>query len=625
MIENHVPIPITEFGGLFDRGPDEAIPLNHFKVAQNLKFKPMSFRTREGSVLSTTCGAVLQFHVYKISGQVSRLLILLAGGNLYDSTNLATPILTIAAMTDFSMEVFYDRAYITPHNGLTGLPGEWVYYYTGSGVAKVAGGPAVPPAPGMTATETTDGNFDRGIHLFAVGFETTTGFVTQFGAFAAIVNEDKGGKKVQLSNIPIGPTGTVARVLFATKDVSNLVDYPVYHWSMSFENQEWFTHSLGRIPDNFTTTKEVSFFDADLVDQADYILEQLPSIPAGVGIASYQGSMVVWGEDANQSTVRVSKAGEPESFNAVEGFLQVEPSNGGGVRNCVEYRSTLYIFKSQRCYATQALTDKDAVFWTAPLLDGSAGTECHGLGKIFERNSNTVDKYFVASRRGLLLFTGSFQEDLTWKVGDVWDRITENYFHKIQVAIDADNQFVYVSLPLDGSIVTNVVLFGDYSNGLDSEKIKWSIWTFPHKPVSIGLDVDDVSKKIIFRYAREDQNIYRMEATVHNDYGNAIQTIFETAQTPFDSKGEVFHHGGARFRVYGKGNLALAVTALDSSVVQNLPSIPLRDTPGVYPFRSYNLQSETVTLRGALTNFDEYLTITKMWLFVRQLWLTRPQ
>src|SRR5215211_5886920 len=107
MIENHVPIPINEFGGLFDRGPDEAIPLNHFKLAQNLKFKPSSFRTREGSVVFLTCGAVLRFHVYKITGQASRLLILFAGGALYDSTNMALPILTIPAMTDFSMETFF--------------------------------------------------------------------------------------------------------------------------------------------------------------------------------------------------------------------------------------------------------------------------------------------------------------------------------------------------------------------------------------------------------------------------------------------------------------------------------------------------------------------------------------
>ena len=126
------------------------------------------------------------------------------------------------------------------------------------------------------------------------------------------------------------------------------------------------SHQRGEFPNNTTTSKTLSYFDADLVDQADYILEQLPTIPAGVGITSYQGSMVVWGEDANQSTVRVSKAGEPESFNAVEGFMQVEPANGGGVRNCVEFRSSLYILKSQQCYVTQA-TDQEALFWQTPL------------------------------------------------------------------------------------------------------------------------------------------------------------------------------------------------------------------------------------------------------------------
>jgi len=618
MIENHVPIPISDFGGLFDRGPDEAVPLNHFKIAQNLKFKPSSFRTREGSVVSTTCGAVLRFHVYKITGQASRLLILI-GNSIYDSVNMGSAIRTVPMMTDFSMDVFYDRAYITPHNGLTGLPGQWVYYYTGSGVARIAGGVATPKAPAMSHIDGVPGNFDAGIHAFACGFETSTGFITQFGAFCAHAN-GAGGKVVTLGSIPIGPAGTVARVLFGTKNIEKVGG----GWSEDYDNQEWFFIPGARITDNITTTRDVSYFDADLLDQADYILEQLPTIPAGVGITSYQGSMVVWGEDANQSTVRISKAGEPESFNSVEGFLQVEPSNGGGVRNCVEFRSSLYILKSQRCYATQS-TEKEAVFWTVPLLDGSAGTECHGVGKIFERNSNTVDKYFIASRRGLLLFTGNFQEEISWKVGDIWDRITPQYFHKIQVMVDPDNQVVYISLPLDGSTVTNSILYGDYSDGLSAQNIKWSTWVFPHKPVSIALDVDDVSKKIIFRFAREDQNIYQLEPTVHNDYGVAIQTIFETGQTPQDSKGEVFHHGGARFRAYGQGNLALTVTTLDGGVVQSLSAIPLSSAPGVYPFRAYNLQSEKVTLKGVLSNFDEYLTVTKIWVFVRQLWLTRPQ
>jgi len=77
--------------------------------------------------------------------------------------------------------------------------------------------------------------------------------------------------------------------------------------------------------------------------------------------------------------------------------------------------------------------------------------------------------------------------------------------------------------------------------------------------------------------------------------------------------------------VYGRGNMNLVVTTLDGVTVANLAAVPLFPSPGVYPFRSYNLQSEKVTLKGTLTNFDEHLYMTKLWMFVRQLWLTRPQ
>jgi hypothetical protein len=618
MIENHVPIPITTFNGLWDRGPDEAVPIDHFSMAQNLKFKPSAFYTREGSILDVACGAVLRFHVYKITGQASRLLILLNNNSIYDSVNMGAPILTIPGMLDFSMETFFDRAYITPHNGLTGLPGQFVHYYTGSGVARIAGGPGPAVAPPITVVQGGPGKIDKGVHAFAVGFETATGFITPLGGYTGLVTA--GGKTVEMSNIPIGPAGTIARIIFSTKDVADPAT-GLYNWD--YGNAEWFFAPNGRIADNITTSKSLSFFDADLVDQADYILEQLSAIPAGVGITSYQGSMVVWGEDANQSTVRISRPGQPESFNAVEGFLQVEPTNGGGVRNCVEFRSSLYILKSQRCYATQA-TDQEALFWTCPLLDGSIGTECHGIGKIFERNSNTVDKYLVSSRRGILLFTGNFSEELTWKVKDIWNRVTKTHFHRIQVLIDSDAQFVYVSLPLDGSLVTNAVLFGDYTQGLDSEKIKWSLWSFPHNPVSIALDVDDLSKAVIFRYAREDQNIYKLDPISKNDYNSTIISAFETGQLPADSKGEVFHHGGVRFRVIGEGNLDLVVTCLDSSQVYNLSAISLQPGPGGYFLRTYNAQSEKITVRGILNNINQYMTVTKIWVFVRQLWLTRP-
>jgi len=223
-----------------------------------------------------------------------------------------------------------------------------------------------------------------------------------------------------------------------------------------------------------------------------------------------------------------------------------------------------------------------------------------------------------------MMFTGNFEEELTWKVADIWSRITRIYFHRVQVMIDADNQFVYISLPLDGSTVTNAILFGDYSNGLNAKNLKWSLWTFPHYPISIALDVDDFTKQVYFRYATQGGNLRRLDAAQRNDYNTAINTRFETAEIPSDSKGEVFHHGGVRLRVYGSGLLRLTVTTLDGAQVTNLTSIQLAPTPGIYPMRTFNAQSEKITIRGQMISIDEYLVVTKMWAFVRQLWLTRP-
>jgi len=246
MIENHVPVPIAEFNGLFDRGPDEAVPIDHFKQAKNLSYKTTGFCTRDGFVTEHITGEVTRFHVYKITGQASRLLYLI-GNAIYDSADPAKgPILSVAGMTDFSMETFFDRAYITPHNGLTGLPGQFVHYYTGSGYAKIACGPGPATTPPMGIAEGGAGHIDKGIHAFAVAFETASGFITQPGGYTFIVTS--GDKTVELSAIPLGPAGTVARVIFATKNLEDSTNPGI--WVADYLNAEWFFVPDGRIPNN---------------------------------------------------------------------------------------------------------------------------------------------------------------------------------------------------------------------------------------------------------------------------------------------------------------------------------------------------------------------------------------
>lgn len=614
MIENHVPIKIEKFNGLFDRGPDESVPLDHFKTALNIAYDNGRVQSRSGSDLSLAIANVVRFHVYKIEGTAPRLLILDSTGTLFDSLRPTVPILSIPAMTDFSIETFYDRAYITPHNGITGLPGQNVYVYTGSDVARIAGSSAPFGFALGVATSAVSGHVEKGMHLFAVAYETVSGYVSGAGPEIFPQYDAPGAFKVDISNINVGPPGTVARHILATQIITD--------YNGDQNAYEFFFVPDGRLVTGTTIT--VDFFDADLLRSADYLFEQLPVIPAGVGIGSYQGSMVVWGEDSNPSIVRVSKPGEPESFNAIEGYFLCDPSDGGGVKNCVEFRQQLIAFKAQRSFVTQSASDFGAIYWNVMSLDRSVGTEPFGIGKILETVGNTVDKFIIADRRGLLLYNGTFDMDLTFKIADVWGRINKKFFYKIQVLIDPVQEKIYVAAPLDAATNNSHILYGDYSNGLDPTVIKWSIWTFPAAPNSIALDVDDLTEEAHLKYSHATGNIYVVGKPETNDYNNAFTQVWETGQLPPDTVGEVFHYGGARLRVSGTGGLTLVLTTLDGVRVLTNSAINLSQAPGVYPIRFFNAQSEQASLKGTLTAINQTFRMTRLYVFVRELWMTRP-
>ena len=83
-----------------------------------------------------------------------------------------TTILTVSEATDFDLEQYYNRAFITPSNGSTGIPSEFVYVYTGSQetLRKAAG---VKPSTGFNVVASaTDGVVEAGTHIFAWCYET---------------------------------------------------------------------------------------------------------------------------------------------------------------------------------------------------------------------------------------------------------------------------------------------------------------------------------------------------------------------------------------------------------------------------------------------------------------------
>lgn len=617
---DHEPISFSQFRGTFDRGEDESVPPGFFKASRNIQFINQGIKTRDGSGIDCSeTGPIRRIAIYKRLGEVARLLILNDVGVLYDSIT-HTAILTIPAMTDFSMVSMFNRAYITPHNGLRGLPGEKLYVYEGSGVARVAGGVAPPPV-GMVAAEGAVGNFDKGIHLFAVSYETISGYITPFGSSCAISSES-GGKKVDLSSIPTGPIGTVARVIMATKDVSvNGV------FSGDYNNQTWYFIPGGRIPDNSATTKTVEFFDADLQAESSYLLDQMGAIPAGVGVNIYRGRLVIWGEDVNESIVRASAIGQPESFDEADGFATINPGDsGGGVRFCFEYRTQLICCKSQRSYITQDNGD-NAGFWKVDALDKSVGTECHGVGKILDFGEDVRDRAFIADRSGLQLYTGTFSDtEVTSNISDIWDRINKKVFHKVEVAVDPLKGLTYVACPLDNATENNAIILVDWSEGLSVENIRFTIWEFPYRPQTVVVDVNEADKESVMKFAGLDSNnVFRIVEDLKLDNNLAIDTWVEFPLLPQDDDWPVNHFTGIRARIKGVGYLLINLTSLDDVYQVIVPPVTLNSTPGRPFWRGFNFTSERCSVRLRTNQAGSYFMMTNFNLYYKVLWLTRAE
>ena len=619
MIAEHEAIGIKNFNGLFDRGPDHSVPADHFIQALNVSYDAGNVKTRPGSVVDfPIIGQIERVRSYEKTGEATRYLILLAPGNLFDSTNLASPILSINGMSDFALQVMFDRAYISPNNGEKGLPGQFVYVYDGTGICRKAGGTAPGSAP-TAVTSAIAGFVEKGDHLIAVAFQTNSGFITQRGP--AVKYTAPGGKSVDIANIPIGPAGTTARYILSTMIVKD------YNGNQS--GYEYFFVPNGIINDNTTTTITLSYFDANLVSSADYLYDQLTEIPAGVYLGIFKGALLSMGEDAQPTRVRVSKPNEPESHNSIDGFLDVYPKdNGGPVRCAIEFRAQLILFKSYRSYITQD-NGNNPGFWIITALDKSVGAECNSICKVLDVDGTSNDAFLVASRAGLLIFDGSFSINLSSKVSNIWDRITQTSFNKVLVALDPIHELIYVALPLDGVTQCNILLVGDYSEGIDAESVKWAIWQFPNLFSGLFVDIIFSTKQAKLKFGGYNSNIYRIDEDALSDSNaatadTAIETSIRFYEATPNERGEICLFSGIRANISGEGNLQIDVFSMDAVLTLSAPSISLDRTSGKVRARSFLFENEKASIRFRTNNFNEWFSLKQFWLFATPIWAERP-
>lgn len=471
-MRDHAPIVIEDFNGLWARGDDDACPPDHFLEATNIQYFDGGFQTRDGIDLYQTAGLlsnVLRIHPYKMMSGLT--LLVLTGDEIIH--HIVSPsvtynnILVKSGMTDFNVVSIAGRAYITPFstdtNGIEkGLQNEFLYVYKGDGVAarKAAGN---PPTGTVSVANGAAGNMDAGLHLFGVVFESDTGWLSAPAAFNSFTATDN--ITVSFSNIPVSlQSFVVKRHIVATRKILNFIgDLDGYEYSFI---------PGATINDNVTTVlANVAFFDIDLLEDASHLIDNFAEIPAGVGLCTYHGSLVLTTTFSDISVAYLSQPGEPEAFNQVDGLLIV-PLDGNPLTNCTEFRDVLYLFKPVRTVGYHDNQDVPAT-WESFVVDEAQGCPVHGIGTVLDSGSVNQDYLIIGNYNGVMLFNGGFIEaELTYKIVDFWHGLDRTKFRALEIINNTITSRFYVILP------TGNVLFCDYENGLDFESVKWSHWTY---------------------------------------------------------------------------------------------------------------------------------------------------
>lgn len=616
-MRDHTPVTTSDFLGLYDRGTDDVVPHGHQSTCNNMQFFDGEIQSRYGTGLNYTgITNVKQIELYKRPGEVTRLLILNASGQLYDSTEIGTPILTVSGMTGFRVENFFGRAYITPVNisDGVGVSGSYIYVYDGTGTARVAAGSA-PTGTLTIAASALSGIVEAGYHLYAVAYETESGFITKPGPAIYAILESDGTRKVDLSGIPTGPVGTAKRHILATKAII------VFDGNQNAH--EFFFVPNGTLNDNITDTITVDFYDADLIESAEYLFDQYEAIPACAGLAEYKGRLVGW----NENYIFVSKAGEPESIDALTGLVLIAPGEAGYITDCIEYRDIFYVHKKFRVTAV-ADNGGDPSTWATVALDKGLGSPIRGIIKILDAEGASIDKFLVASTRGLVLFNGLYQEpELSWKIEHIWQRINKNYFHFVHGVNDTSNHRLYIAVPLDEATSCSHIIYGDYSNGLDATNIRWSLWSSSvWNPTSILIDLQPISilgKDSTYLRIGSTAGVYDLDTASRLDVAAAISSTLKTNLIS-PHNGYLSHYGSLRLRISGSGTLLTNLYTEDSSTVSALANTTLAASPNYDVTLLSNVINEKCMIELKTTAANAWFSVRRIDLFAKTLWSGRP-
>ena len=285
------------------------------------------------------------------------------------------------------------------------------------------------------------------------------------------------------------------------------------------------------------------------------------------------------------STLDVSRAFDPESFDTVSGVVSVDPNDGEETRNVFSLHGNLYICKEKSLYMTQD-NGQEPSFWNVESVSRTVGTpSVHGVG--------VGDGWVViVARDGLYMFDGGTPSKISQEIQPTWDDFDWTRGEQMFCAVDTQHQYMIIAGPTESGYqqirLNYVEGFG--SPLADGKGRKWSFDTriagldapgsesgaFTH---AYPITASDGTRVLGYTVADGIRGVAVPAPGSHTDFSGAVDTVYETAPIGSDMERSLF--GMVAMKIRGSGTIATSFERPDGSVLllpyKTLSTSPLHD------------------------------------------------
>jgi len=230
--------------------------------------------------------------------------------------------------------------------------------------------------------------------------------------------------------------------------------------------------------------------------------------------------------------VRASRNSDPESYDGVQGLIEIDVNDGQAIRSAFVIRNNLYFVKERSLYVTSDNGTTEPAFWSVEQVSNSTGTpSVHGVG-IGE------DWVVIASRAGLYLFNGGEPQKLSQEIQPTWDAINWKYGSSLWVTVDTQHKRIYVGVPMGTATAPNEILVLDYTEGFSDplwasasvpgNSRKWSPWFISANSAGLIERVNGTAALFLGNNAGNGK-IYQLTQGQFSDDGAPINSYYTTA------------------------------------------------------------------------------------------------